>query len=86
MDKTLLQTKIDKLISELNDLAETMNEDKIVISIWQSLLSFFRKELEKDVEKNGKATDYTHGIIAAINELERLYPCIENWKSQFGDN
>ena len=56
------------------------NEDEIILNAYHSLLLFFRNKVDEEMEVYGKTTEYVQGIIATLDEMERLYPCISKWR------
>lgn len=72
--------ELEKIFDQIRELVKQPNEDEIVLNVYHSLLLFFRNKLDKEIEVYGKTTDYIQGIIATLNEMERLYPCIKKWR------
>lgn len=78
--------KLEELFNQIREIAIKPNEDKIILNVYHSLLSFFRDTLVKEMETYGKTTDYVQGIVATLNEMERLYPCIKKWRNEHENN
>jgi len=72
--------ELEKIFDQIRELVKQSNEDEIVLNVYHSLLMFFRNKLDKEIEVHGKTTDYIQGIIATLDEMERLYPCIRKWR------
>ena len=72
--------KLEELFDQIREITVKQNEDEIILNVYHSLLLFFRNKVDEEMEVYGKTTEYVQGIVATLDEMERLYPCIKKWR------
>ena len=65
--------KLEELFDQIREIAVKQNDDEIILNVYHSLLLFFRNKVDEEMEVYGKTTEYVQGIVATLNEMERLY-------------
>lgn len=73
--------KLEELFDQIREITLKQNEDEIILNLYHSLLLFFRNKVDEEMEVYGKTTEYVQGIVATLDEIERLYPCIKKWRN-----